>query len=113
MRRGREAEDVRDVPDVVSRVLRQLRGGGESDEVDDALEVRRAVRREGPAQVLARDAERGGERRGAHGAPRVRDDRAPGVVLERRVEAERRRRRVERRGEAGGEETGPEQGAGG
>ena len=61
VRRRREAQNARNVPDVVARILRQLRRGDEAHQVDHALEIRSAFRREGAAQMLARDPDCGGE----------------------------------------------------
>ena len=60
-----KAKDLRDVAQVVARILRQLGGRNDSDEVDDALEIRRAVGGERSAEMLSRDLELVRERRGA------------------------------------------------
>ena len=89
MRRGSEAEYPRDVADVVARVLRQLGGRDEADEVDDPFQVRRAFRRERATQVFARDPDRLGERVRAERPAGLRDHAAPRRVLHWLSDAER------------------------
>jgi hypothetical protein len=112
--RGRgEAEHRRHVPDVVAWILRELRGGDQPDEIDDALEVRRPVGGEAPAQMLARDAEARCELLGADRATGVGDDAAPRLALDIAGERQPRRRLVQCRRESGGEETSADELAGG
>ena len=95
MRRAGEVEHLGDVAHVVAGILRQLRGRDQSHEIDHALEVRRAVRGEGAAQMLARDAR--ARRRAAACAPVVPPSatmqrhaaRCSGVVERERVAADR------------------------
>ena len=89
MRRRREAENVRDVAQVVAGILRQLGRCDDANEIDDTLEIRRAAGGERPAQVFARHTERLWQARGAHRSARVRDDEPP-----RRTAAAARRARA-------------------
>ena len=53
MRRRREIEDARDVANVVTRILGELRGGDQPNEIDHAFEIRRAGPGEVSTQMLA------------------------------------------------------------
>jgi hypothetical protein len=53
MRGRREVEDPGDIPDVVPRILGQLRRGDEANEIDNTLEIGCTWPREVSAEMLA------------------------------------------------------------
>src|SRR5688572_27590171 len=61
MRRRCEVEYRGDVPNVVPGILCELGRREQAHEIDDALEIGRALRRKRAAEMLARDTESGRE----------------------------------------------------
>src|ERR1700716_3044554 len=92
MRGAGEVEHRGHVAYVVAWILRQLGRRDEAYEIDDALEVGRAARGEGAAEMLARDANGVGEKLRANRSSGPGHDASPCRLLQRRVERERRRR---------------------
>ena len=103
MRRRREVEDPRDVPDVVPRILGQLRRRNEANEIDDPLEIGSSRPREVSAQMLAAETDGFCQLGGGYRASRVRDHHLPRAALQLCREPERRRRLTQRLAEPGGE----------
>ncbi len=100
-----EAECARHVGEVIARVLREVGRGEDPHQVDHPLEVGRAVGREAPAEVLARQLHLRGERLRTHRAAAVREHQSPDGALqvvgqaERPVRIDERRREPHREGE--------------
>ena len=103
MRRRSEIQDAGDVADVVARILCELGGCDETNEVDHALEIRCARLGEVSAQVLATQSDGTCQLLRRHRPTRVRHDYIPRGTLQLRRQAKRLRRLCESLTKAGGE----------
>jgi len=85
----REIENAGDVANVVAGILRQLRGGNQSHQIDYAFEIRGAGLGEVAAQVLPTQTDRLRQFLRRDRSPGVGDDYIPRGALQRRRESER------------------------
>src|SRR5438105_5615322 len=92
MRRRREIEDARDVANVVTGILGELRGRDEPHQIDHAFEIRRAWPGEISTQVLAAQTDSLCQLLRRDRAAGMSDDHLPRAFLERRTQAQRVRR---------------------